>query len=103
MKNLLMVCPYFYCNITFSAIKSLKLAFNAKQFHDFYPEGGGLENYAYNIAKGLVKKGFMVTVLCSTKKGRNKEETIDGVRVIMQKPDFIVSNTSVIVELMACG
>jgi len=32
----------------------------------FYPEGGGLENYAYTLQK-LVKKGFGVTVLCSTK------------------------------------
>ncbi len=65
MKNLLIVSPYFY------------------------PEGGGLENYAYNISKGLVKKGFSVTVLCSTKEGKDKEEIIDGVRVVRQKPDFI--------------
>ncbi len=76
----------------------------------FYPEGGGLENYAYTMANGLVGKGFKVvklplhrqrvlsfssssslkiTVLCSTKEGKDKEETIDGVQVIMQKPDFI--------------
>jgi len=44
MKKLLMVCAYFY------------------------PECGGAEIYAHNIAKGLVKKGVKVTVLCSTKK-----------------------------------
>ncbi len=74
--NLLMVCPYFY------------------------PEGGGLENYAYNIAKGLVKKGFKVTVLCSTKEGRNKEESIDGIKVIRQKPDFIDGGMNVILKCL---
>lgn len=71
MKKLLIVSPYFY------------------------PEIGGAENYSYNIAKGLVKKGFKVTVLCSTKLGKDKTETIDGINVIRQKPDFIVSNTPV--------
>ncbi|MBU4300802.1 MAG: glycosyltransferase [Nanoarchaeota archaeon] len=74
MKKLLIVSPYFY------------------------PEIGGLENYAYNIAKGLVKKGFNVTVLRSTKERRDKEEIIDGVRIIRQKPDFRISNTQIIIN-----
>ncbi|MBU4300797.1 glycosyltransferase family 4 protein [archaeon] len=75
--NVLIICPYFY------------------------PEGGGLENYAYNISKGLVKKGFKVTVLCSTKEGKDKDEVINGVRVIRQKPNFIVSNTPIKLNLYA--
>ncbi len=61
----------------------------------FYPEGGGLEQYAYNISKRLIKKGFHVTVLCSTKKGKDITETIDGIHIMRQKPDFIISNTPV--------
>ena len=64
----------------------------------FYPEGGGLENYAYNISKRLVKKGYHIKVLCSTYKN-SKEETIDGIRIIRQRPDFILSNTPVKLDL----
>jgi len=67
----------------------------------FYPEGGGLENYVYNISKGLVKKGIKVTVLCSTKEGADKTETIDGIKVIRQKPDFILSNTPLTFRLFS--
>jgi len=61
----------------------------------FYPEGGGAENYAFNIARRLVKKGHKVTVLCSTHQGRNQEEIIDGVEIIRTKPDFRLSTTPI--------
>jgi len=61
----------------------------------FYPESGGLESYAYNISKGLVEKGFDVTILCSTRDKTDKTEFIDGIKVIRQKPNFIFSNTPI--------
>lgn len=54
----------------------------------FYPEGGGAESYAYHIAKGLVKKGHDVTVLCSNQEKKEKEELINNIRIIRLKPDF---------------
>jgi len=60
-----------------------------------YPEAGGLERYAYNISKRLVEKGFDVTVLCSTRDKTDKTEFIDGIKVIRQKPNFILSNTPI--------
>jgi glycosyltransferase involved in cell wall biosynthesis len=66
----------------------------------FCPEGGGLENYIYNVSKGLMKRGCEITILCSTKKGKDKEENFDGIRVIRQKPHFIFSNTPVKFDLI---
>ena len=40
----------------------------------FYPKIGGLENYAYNIAKGLAKK-HEVVVVTSNHRTRKKETT----------------------------
>lgn len=65
----------------------------------FYPEGGGLENYAYNIAKGLAEKGHKITVLCATKENHGKTETLDGIKIIREKPDIIISNTPVKLNL----
>ncbi|MCK5040254.1 MAG: glycosyltransferase family 4 protein [Candidatus Aenigmarchaeota archaeon] len=73
--KILMICPYFFPNIA------------------------GAENYAYNLSKGLIKKGHKITVLCSTKEGKNKTETIDGIKIIRQKPDFILSNTPIKLNL----
>ena len=73
--KILMVCPYFY------------------------PDSGGVENYVYNISKGLVKKGYNITVLCATKEGQDKTEILDGIKVIRQKPDFIISNTAIRLNL----
>ena len=73
--KILMICPYFY------------------------PNSGGMENYAYNIAKGLVKKEHSITVLCATKEGQDKTETLDGIKIIRQKPDFIISNTPIKLNL----
>ena len=61
----------------------------------FYPEGGGLERYAYNIFKGLVRKGHKVTVFCATKSGYDYSEEIDGIIVNRLKPDIIISNTPI--------
>lgn len=73
--NILMVCPYFF------------------------PEPGGLQNYAYNISKKMVEKGHKVTVLCSTRNNEDSIEYIDGIKVIRQKPSFILSNTPIRLDL----
>jgi glycosyltransferase involved in cell wall biosynthesis len=73
--NILMVCPYFF------------------------PEPGGLQNYAYNISKQMIERGHRVTVLCSTRSNKNSVEYIDGIKVISQKPDFIFSNTPIKLDL----
>lgn len=65
----------------------------------FYPEGGGAEVYAYNIARRLVRKGHKITVLSSTHQGRNQEEIIDGIQIIRTKPDFCVSTTPIKLNL----
>lgn len=59
----------------------------------FYPEGGGLEKYAYKMAKDLSRDGE-VFVLCSTK-GKEKEENLDGIKVIRKRPNLIISNTPI--------
>ena len=73
--NILIVCPYFY------------------------PDKGGVENYVYNISKNLIKKGHSITVLCATKEGQDKTEILDGIKVIRQKQDFIISNTAIKLNL----
>ncbi|AEC52031.1 LPS biosynthesis rfbu related protein [Pyrococcus sp. NA2] len=64
----------------------------------FYPEGGGLEKYAYMVAKGLVNRGWEVKVITASKKG-NGLQNLDGIEVIRFKPDFVVSNTPVVLNL----
>ncbi len=59
----------------------------------FYPEGGGLERYAYEMAIEL-KKEHDVIVVCSTK-NKSQDETLDGIKVIRRRPLFIVSNTPI--------
>lgn len=73
--NLLMVCPYFF------------------------PDPGGLQNYAYNVSKKMVERGHKVTVLCSTKSKKDSIEYIDGIKVIRQKPDLRLSNTPIKFDL----
>ncbi|WP_297506024.1 glycosyltransferase family 4 protein [Thermococcus sp.] len=63
----------------------------------FYPEGGGLERYAYEMALEL-KKENEVTVVCSTK-NEPRNEVLDGIRVIRRHPLFIVSNTPIKLSL----
>jgi len=64
-----------------------------------YPEAGGMESYAYNISKRMVEKGVDVTILCSTRDKTDKTEFIDGIKVIRQKPNFILSNTPIRFDL----
>jgi len=59
----------------------------------FYPEGGGLERYAYQMAKGLSRNND-VTVVCMTKK-YTKIEKIGEIKVYRLKPLFILSNTPI--------
>lgn len=65
----------------------------------FYPKAGGAENYAHNVAKRLTEKGFDITILCSSKNKINKEEIIDGIKIIRQKPNFIISATPIKLNL----
>ena len=65
----------------------------------FYPEGGGLEKYAYNIAKGLAALGNNVTVICFTK-SKAKKEQIDDISIIRRVPDSIISNTPIELGLL---
>ena len=57
----------------------------------FYPEGGGLERYAFNMARELEEKG-KVRVLCMTR-GAERTEEINGITVHRVKPGAIISNT----------
>lgn len=59
----------------------------------FYPEGGGLERYAYEMAKELSEKNN-VAVICATKL-ESKEEKIGGIKILRKKPNFILSNTPI--------
>ncbi|ASJ16064.1 glycosyl transferase [Thermococcus chitonophagus] len=63
----------------------------------FYPEGGGLERYAFKLAKDLAKE-HEVTVVCATR-GKEREEEIGNIKVIRKKPNFILSNTPIRVQL----
>ena len=60
----------------------------------FYPEGGGLEKYAYRMTKDLSRDSEVV-VLCSTKERKYKEENLDGIKVIRKRPNLIISNTPI--------
>ncbi len=49
---------------------------------NYYPHIGGVETVFLNLASGLVKKGYDVTVLTRRLPGTKKTETVDGVRII---------------------
>lgn len=66
----------------------------------FYPEGGGLEKYVYNIFKRLVAEGCDITVYCSTKQGYDYSEIIDGININRLKPNIIISNTPIRLDLL---
>ena len=63
----------------------------------FFPKIGGMENYAYNIAKGLKEKyGWEVVVVTSNHEERKyKEEQMDGMKIYRLPRWFKVSNTPI--------
>ena len=63
----------------------------------FYPKIGGMENYAYNIGKGLKEKyGWEVVVVTSNHEERKyKEEQMDGMKIYRLPFWFKISNTPI--------
>jgi glycosyltransferase involved in cell wall biosynthesis len=49
---------------------------------NFYPYIGGAELQALNLARALVKRGVIVTVLTRRPKGWQRREPVDGVRIV---------------------
>lgn len=47
----------------------------------FLPHMGGIENYTYNIAKELIKRGNEVTVITNNTTGSKTAEKIEGIKV----------------------
>lgn len=47
-----------------------------------HPEAGGAEVYTHEIAKRLVEKGYEVTLFTSYFNGAEKEDEIDGVKIV---------------------
>lgn len=66
----------------------------------FYPEGGGLENYAYQVAKRLSAGGCEITVVCHSVK-QPGESSLDGLRIVRLKPNWVVSNTPIRFNLLS--
>jgi glycosyltransferase involved in cell wall biosynthesis len=48
----------------------------------YFPDAGGIESVTASLARGAVRKGHTVTVVCFEKTAANTEEVIDGVRVV---------------------
>jgi glycosyltransferase involved in cell wall biosynthesis len=63
----------------------------------FYPKIGGLENYAYLLAKKLHESGeYKVSVVTSNYDGKgHKKEVVDGMTVYRLPISFKVSNTPI--------
>ncbi len=61
----------------------------------FYPTVGGLENYAFATARGLVARGFKVVVACGDHVNRIQTQSIDGITIYRLPIWFTVSNTPV--------
>jgi len=63
----------------------------------FYPKIGGLENYAFNIAKGLMKDyGYEIVIITSNHESKEyKEETLEGMKIYRLPYQFKVSNTPI--------
>jgi glycosyltransferase involved in cell wall biosynthesis len=47
-----------------------------------HPEGGGSERYVERIARGLVERGYRVTVFCARHENAPARQEIDGVRFV---------------------
>lgn len=63
----------------------------------FYPKIGGLENYAFNLSKGLMKDyNYEIIIVTSNHKSKEyKEETIKGMKIYRLPYQFKVSNTPI--------
>jgi rhamnosyl/mannosyltransferase len=62
----------------------------------YYPQAGGLENYARHCVKTLCKAGFRVVVFTSAHKGsRLAVDEVDGVKVYRLPQLFTLSHTAV--------
>lgn len=63
----------------------------------FYPKVGGLENYALEICRGLLKDhGWKISVITSNDTSEHEvRETIEGITIIRLKTSFHLSNTPV--------
>jgi glycosyltransferase involved in cell wall biosynthesis len=61
----------------------------------FYPLVGGAENQAFEIAKGLVKKGYSVTVFSNYLKSYSKKETYEKIKIIRLKTFIKNDNTKI--------
>jgi len=63
----------------------------------FYPKIGGMENYAYNISRGLREKyGWDVVVVTSNhEKKKYKTEIINGLKIYRLPTWFKISNTPI--------
>jgi glycosyltransferase involved in cell wall biosynthesis len=61
----------------------------------FYPFIGGVENYVYNLSRGLVGLGHEVTVLCANEPKSDKEELMDGIRVKRLPYAGKIANTNI--------
>ncbi|HDZ61450.1 MAG TPA: glycosyltransferase family 1 protein [Candidatus Pacearchaeota archaeon] len=63
----------------------------------FYPKIGGMENYAYNIAKGLKQKYRyeIVVVTSNHEDNQYKEETLEGMKIYRLPRQFKISNTPI--------
>ena len=61
----------------------------------FYPTVGGLENYAFAQARGLVARGFKVVVACGDHVSKVTSETIDGITIYRLPIWFAASNTPI--------
>jgi glycosyltransferase involved in cell wall biosynthesis len=48
----------------------------------YFPDAGGIESVTASLARGAVRKGHEVTVVCFAKNANRHEEVIEGVRVV---------------------
>jgi glycosyltransferase involved in cell wall biosynthesis len=66
----------------------------------FFPFIGGVENYAYNLSKEMVKLGHSVKVICANEPRLVLEEEIDGINV--KRLNYIgkIANTNITPTLL---
>lgn len=64
----------------------------------YYPEGGGLENYAHQVNKRLNNKKFKILSISLGRENCNKN--IERVRIIKKKYNFVISNTPVRIKFI---